>query len=175
MIDTNDSTIQNVTQGTLKAYADTLNNLALHGGEDAMKNFDTGLQGIMDKYSNKSEEIMSIANDIDWSQGESALQDFNYQLMQIGINIDEGSEEWNALVKTMSKMNTSVIDQDLDGIRSKIVDIKELAGEIEIGDVISDEEYDKLIKYKAELADLFIMTADGYKYLGGGNLDELAD
>ena len=174
MLDTNDATIKNVTQGTLKAYADTLSDLALHGGEDVMKDFDSGLQGIMDTYSNKSEEIMSIANNIDWSQGESALQDFNYQLMKMGINIDEGNAEWQKLVSAMQNMNTSVVHRDLDAIRAEITDIKKLCSEIEIGSVISDEEFDKLIKYKAELADLFIMTADGYKYVGGGNLEQEA-
>lgn len=43
MIDTNDSTVSNVTQGTLKAYADTLNELAMHGGEEVMTQFDSGL------------------------------------------------------------------------------------------------------------------------------------
>lgn len=175
MIDTNDSTISNVTQGTLKAYADTLNELAMHGGEEVMTQFDSGLQGIMDKYSNKSEEIMSLANNIDWSKGEESLQEFNYQLMQIGINIDEGSAEWAALVNAMQNMNTSVVHRDLDSIRSKIADIKSLTKDIEIGSIISDEDYDNLVKYNAELADMFMMTADGYKYIGGGDIGSMAD
>ena len=175
MIDTNDTTIQNVTQGTLKAYADTLNSLALHGGADVMTNFDAGLQGIMDKYSDKSEEIMSIANNIDWSSGEEALQEFNYQLLQIGINIDTNSAEWKTLVNAMQNINLSVVHTDLNKIRSKIADIKELTKDIEIGSIISDEDYDRLIKYNAELADMFMMTADGYKYIGAGDISTMAD
>jgi hypothetical protein len=36
--------------------------------------------------------------------------------------------------------------------------------------IISDEDYDTLIKYNAALADLFVMTANGYMYTGSDNL-----
>lgn len=173
MIDSNDSAIQNVTQGTLKAYTDTLHELATHGGNDVMQNFNEGMTGLLDKYSNKTEEIMSIANDIDWSSGEKGLQEFNYQLLKMGINIDENSDEWQQLVKAVSGINVSIVERDLDSIRTEIVEIKNLCKDITIGSIVSDDDYDKLIKYKAELADLFIMTADGYRYIGGEDLESV--
>jgi hypothetical protein len=48
-----------------------------------------------------------------------------------------------------------------------------------MGSIISDEDYNTLLKYNAALADLFIMTVDGYMYTGSQNLNltskELAD
>lgn len=173
MIDSNDSAIQNVTQGTLKAYTDTLHELAAHGGNDVMQSFNEGMTGLLDKYSNKTEEIMSIANDIDWSSGEKGLQEFNYQLLKMGINIDENSNEWQQLIKAVSEINVSIVERDLDSIRAEIVEIKNLCKDITIGSIVSDDDYDKLIKYKAELADLFIMTADGYRYIGGEDLESV--
>ena len=174
MIKSNDESIKNVTQETLKSYAGTLSTMMSHGGTSAMEAFDTGLQGLMDNYSHKSEEIMSLANTIDWSKGQDALQDFNAQLMAMGINVNESSAEWKAMVTAMQQMNTSVVHRDLDSIRGEITNIKKIAESIEIGSIISDEDYNTLIGYKAELADLFLMTADGYKFIGGGNVQEIA-
>jgi hypothetical protein len=48
-----------------------------------------------------------------------------------------------------------------------------------MGDIISDEDYNTLLRYNAALADMFVMTADGYMYTGSQNLNttakELAD
>jgi len=129
---------------------------------------------IMEKNSSKAQDIMNLASGIDWSKGEEALQEFNYQLLQMGINIDENSQEWQDMVMAMQSINTSVVHRDLDKVRADLVQIKEIAGDIEIGDIISDEDYDTLIRYKAELADMFMLTAEGYKYLGGGNLSDIA-
>jgi hypothetical protein len=90
--------------------------------------------------------------------------------MAMGINVNENSKEWKSMVAAMQQMNTSVVHRDLESIRNEITEIKKLAESLEVGSVISDEDYNTLIKYKAELADMFLMTADGYKFIGGGNV-----
>jgi hypothetical protein len=84
---------------------------------------------------------MGLANKIDWSQGEAAMQDFNYQLLQMGINVDESSAEWQNMLTAMQNMNTSVVHRDLDSIRNQIVEIDKIAKNVEMGSVISDEDY----------------------------------
>ena len=135
-----------------------------------MNAFNAGLQGLMDKYSHRAEEIASLANTMDWSQGSSTLQDFNYQLMQMGINVAEGSAEWQLLISAMSKLNMSVVHSNVEKLRTTLADIQEIASGITIGDIITDEQYDSLIRYKAELADMFVMTTKGYAYIGTGSL-----
>jgi hypothetical protein len=44
-----------------------------------------------------------------------------------------------------------------------------------MGSVISDEDYERLVKYNGALKHMFAMTADGYMYVGGGNLEEEAN
>ena len=166
--------INSISQASVEAYGKMLEGIQTAGGDDTANAMADSITKIMEKNSSKAQDIMNLASGIDWSKGEEALQEFNYQLLQMGINIDENSQEWQAMVMAMQSINTSVVHRDLDKIREDLVQIKEIAGDIEIGDIISDEDYDTLIRYKAELADMFMLTAEGYKYLGGGNLSDIA-
>ena len=166
--------INSISQASVEAYGKMLEGIQTAGGDDAANAMADSITTIMEKNSSKAQDIMNLASGIDWSKGEEALQEFNYQLLQMGINIDENSQEWQGMVMTMQSINTSVVHRDLDKTREDLVQIKEIAGDIEIGDIISDEDYDTLIRYKAELADMFMLTAEGYKYLGGGNLSDIA-
>jgi hypothetical protein len=95
-------------------------------------------------------------------------------MLQLGINIDENDETWSALVDDMRAANVSVLNNDLDSVRKKLTDIKNLTKDISFGSVLSDEDYNQLIKYNAALADSFMMTADGYMYTGTGDVSEIA-
>jgi hypothetical protein len=93
----------------------------------------------------------------------------------MGVNIDENSEEWKKLVQEMQQANLSVLNNDLGSIRQKLTDIKKLTKDIELGSIISDEDYEKLLAYNAALAESFVLTADGYMYVGNGNPGAIAD
>lgn len=162
----NSSKIANVTQGTLKQYASTMDQIVSVGGNAMLGQFNTFITGLTESNANQADAIMATANSIDWTQGEVAIQDFNYQLLKMGINIDENSDEWKTLAKSLQEANVSVLKNDLESVRKKLTEIQALTKDIEIGSVISDEDYDNLIKYNAALADQFVMTADGYMYAG---------
>lgn len=167
--------LQNISQASVKAYGNMLEAIESAGGSDAAEAMSEGLMGLMEQHSAKAEEIMNAAASIDWSKGEASLNELNGKLFDMGIYIDENSEEWKAMVKSMEQINTSVVHRDLDSIRQDIVSIKEIAGNIEMGSVISDEDYQRLVKYNGALKHMFAMTADGYMYVGGGNLEEEAN
>jgi hypothetical protein len=54
----------------------------------------------------------------------------------------------------------------LDSLRTNLAGLKELTENIELGSIISDEEYFKLIGYNEELAKYFALTSNGYKFTG---------
>jgi hypothetical protein len=87
------------------------------GGSDAAEAMSEGLMGLMEQHSGKAEEIMNAAASIDWSKGEASLNELNGKLFDMGIYIDENSEEWKAMAKSMEQINTSVVHRDLDAIR----------------------------------------------------------
>ena len=51
--------------------------------------------------------------------------------------------------------------------------INKIVKEMDFGSVISDEDYNTLTKYNAALKQNFIMTANGYKYIGKESLANL--
>ena len=168
-----DSIFGVVSQGALKQYAETLDKLQASSSEDTIKTFNSGMSQLLTQYSHKADEITQIANSIDWTKGDAALSEFNYQLMQMGINVNEAGPAWTALGDAMDGVYLSVLDQDLNAIRKSLAEISKLTKDLELGDIISDEDYERLIKYNSELEKYFIMTADGYKYIGGADINSI--
>ena len=165
-----DGAIKNLSQITLKNYADTLDTLIYSGGQSLGENFTSSLTGIMNQYSSQADEIMSIANAIDWTDYDAITQ-FNYQLMEIGINIDENSNQWKTFVQSIQEVNLSVIHKDFETLRSQLAEIQEITKDISLGSLVSDDDYKKILQLKPELAELFMMTANGYKYIGSESLN----
>ena len=165
----------NVSQGALKQYADTLSQIQASSNQQATTQFNSGMSQLLSQYSHKADEITQIVNSIDWTKGDAALSEFNYQLLQMGINVDEGGEAWEDLATAISNIHLSVLDQDLNAVRNSLAEISKLTKDLDLGSIISDEDYKKLIKYNAELEKYFIMTADGYKYIGGADINSIIE
>jgi hypothetical protein len=53
-----------------------------------------------------------MASNIDWSQGQAALDQFNGQLYDMGINVDEVTSDgpWAKLQATINNMSFSVVN-----------------------------------------------------------------
>ena len=59
----------------------------------------------------------------------------------------------------------------LDELRGKMASINEITEDLEFGSVFSDEDYETLLSYNKEIADMFTMTAEGWKFIG--DVDQL--
>jgi hypothetical protein len=55
----------------------------------------------MDENKDKAEDIMRVASGIDWSKGDVALLELKDSLYDLGIYINQDSEEWKILNSTM--------------------------------------------------------------------------
>lgn len=170
LISSADETIKSLSQITLKQYANTLDTIIYSGGQDLGTQFTTALHGIMSQYSSHADDIMAIANEIDWTDWDAVTQ-FNYQLQQIGINIDEGSENWLKFVENVKSMNLSVVHRDFDKLRNQLADIQKITKNISLGSLISDDDYKKIMEVAPALKEAFMMTADGYKYIGSDKIN----
>jgi hypothetical protein len=136
--------------------------------------FSNALTGIMEANSEDAEAIMQAATGIDWSQGEIALEQLNGQLYDMGVEIDENSETWKKFQEAVNNMSFSVVHQNLETMRQTLATIGKLAKDVSFGDVISDEDYKQLTDIDGSLKKDFVMTADGYMYVGEGNLKNKA-
>ena len=166
----NISSVGDISFDTIQRYGSMLENL----DQSKVEDFNEGLQTIIANNEEHADTILNIAAGIDWSQGQGAVDELNGQLYDMGINIEEGSAEWKKLQDAINSMSFSVVNQNLDTVRDKLKTINDIAKNIKIGDIISDEEYEKLTSVNGALKQDFVMTADGYMYTGTQNLQDIA-
>ena len=120
------------------------------GGDEAVEGINAGITGLIEKNADKADEIMRIASGIDWTD-ENALVNFNNQLREIGVNIDKNGAEWESLKEGFSNINIAITPASMETVKSQLRELKDLANDITIGSIISDEDYDALMALKPEL------------------------
>lgn len=152
---------------TQKVIISSLKTAFEKGGSQGLNAFN---QLIAEGGFNESEiqKISDAVAEVDWTSSGS-VNDLITALNTAGIEIDENSNYWNSMVAAM-EASTNVVQEvvnNLDELRGTLASIAEITDDIHLGDIISDEDYDTLVANNAELKKYFVMTADGYKYLGG--------
>jgi hypothetical protein len=117
-----------------------------------------------DEFADFAEEY----NKIDWSKG-TATSELLYNLKQAGVTIEMNEEELAAFEETMKKSANAAksIAARFNDIRKELAEIKKIGEDLEPGEIISDEEYAKLIKANHEFEHMFMMTAEGWQFIGG--------
>lgn len=129
------------------------------------------LNNMLSEFSEDPEtqaKIASIASSIDWMD-LNAENEFRAALEDAGVAVNEQSGYWQKIVESMaSAANTAgAVAYQYTKIRNQLAEIKSLTEDLETGEIIDDEDYKNLIKYNSKLKDMFIQTADGYKFIGG--------
>ena len=71
-------------------------------------------------------------------------------------------------------MKFSVVNQSVEKLRSNLAEINKIAKNIKMGDIISDDDYKKIVEINGALKKDFVMTADGYMYVGSKSLKDMA-
>lgn len=90
-------------------------------------------------------------------------------LKEIGVEMNMTEGEWEAYIKVVNAASDATFDyaQALKDMES----INKIAEDITVGDVITQEEYELLVKYNDELAKYFRILGDGSAVLIGDPLD----
>lgn len=153
----------------IKNYGQMLDKILQAGGENAVISFNTGLEKLLNANADSAKQITQIAQTIDWTSA-TGLDEFNKQLELAGIQIDKNSEEWKSFINSLSNIPIKLEPADVQTIRKTFLDLKELAEKIQIGSIISDDDYEKLVAADKTLKSLFIQTANGYAYIGSKDL-----
>ena len=166
------SDVAGVSFATLQSYGNMLEKI----DETQVSEFNGSMQLLAQSAGTQANELLNLASNIDWSQGQAALDQLNGQLYDMGINVDEATADgpWAKLQETINKMSFSVVNQNIDTLREKLKTINDVAKNIKMGDVISDDDYEKLTSVNGSLKQDFVMTADGYMYVGDKDLKEEA-
>ena len=158
-----------MSRETIASYAGVLETILQQGGPEAQKQFSSNIEKLLETYPSQAKEILNIVNTTEWNKGTQSAQEFIGKLYDIGIVAEQED-----IKNLFANMNVSVLVRDLDTVRSNIKDISELASKITFGSAVSDEDYKALTKYNAELKKSFILTAEGYRYVGEESLGKIA-
>ena len=139
-------------------------------GEQGGKEFVDGLNRMIANVDAEDQQkaLQQLAS-IDWSswdameQAEAILKDF-------GVEMDSSSEEWKEFTENMRIAYLAT--PDFSTLKQQLQSISGILNDLDFGSIISDEDYEKLIKYNDEWERFFILQADGTrKFIG--NSDEM--
>lgn len=155
-----------LTDAQLQIYGTALDTMYQTSGAAVQTSFSSVIDELIANNKNEADKIVEIASNIDWTSGEKGLTEFYNQLRDSGIEIDQSGERWKKLVADMQATPTSLLKHDFEAIREEIATIQKLVNEISFSDIISDEDFKKLRQYSTEIHDMFMMTADGYRFIG---------
>ena len=155
-----------LTDAQLQIYGEALDTMYQTSGAATQEAFSSVMDELIANNKDEADKIVEIASGIDWTSGEKGLTEFYNQLRDSGIEIDQNSERWQDLVTKMQTTPTSLLKHDFEAIREEIATIQELVNGISFGDIVSDEDFEKLRQYSTEVQDMFMMTADGYRFIG---------
>lgn len=156
--------------GASKAINDTYEKMGEEGGQAYLDTLQT-IYDSVDWSSMTPEEAQQawdqIAN-IDWSNMDAANQAAQI-VRNLGGEIDTTTDAW--------KNNVTAIQDAMDATYDVASEMEKMAAaaaivnDLEINGIISDEDYQTLVKYNEALADYFITLADGTHQMIGDPLD----
>lgn len=131
---------------------------------------------LYEKYADDADALALINKKMssinDWGDTASVGK-FLTELAEQGILIGENNVVWNQFMEDVYSGTKQWINNSKQVIEN-LATIKELSGSIQIGDILSEEDYKRLLAISPEVANMFIKTADGYKSLANSkDLDKI--
>lgn len=144
------------------------------GGDAMVAGFNKIIEGIDAKswedLAKKQGQALEVLSNVDWSSWDGA-NDARNKLDALGISTNMTADEWQNFVNQMREANNA---SPIDAMQDLLVTMQELyavTSELEFGDIISDEDYQKLIAYDATLKDMFLTMMDGsHKLIGDADM-----
>ena len=145
-------------------------NSAEGAGEKAGEKFLKGLNDVMTGIDPADqEEIWTKITQIDWTKFDAGYEIIDI-FEEMGYTISEDSlpafEQW------VAETNAATLAVfDFGAAMKEIAAVKDIVKDIDIGSIVSKEDYDLLIKYNDELASYFDLLATGEARFIGDKLD----
>ena len=147
--------IKNMSSEAAQTYVDSINNFA----NELVTNFNAPTEDVQNF-------VNSLAN-IEVNSG--GIQAFVQEMADLGYTIDTSTEDWNNFVQTLYESQDYI--PNLDKLSEDLKAIHEIVDDIELGDIISEEDYNTLVGFNGQLEKYFTILMDGSARLTGDPLD----
>ena len=127
------------------------------------------IQQLVDSISDPTQiaKIQELLSNVNWTDPQS-INEFYLGLMEAGIVIsDKLAPTWNTF---MSNVNSGMKKwiSNAQQVAESLAYIRDTVSAINMGDLISDEEYAKMLKINPEVAKYFVKTAGGMVAIANG-------
>lgn len=137
------------------------------GGSQALAN-------MLTKIENTSERAAAaqVAANIDWTS-VIASASFVAQMKSLGYDIDLTSDAYKNFIGTLNK-SADVVKASADNFNSvldALSQIEELTDDLDIGGLVSEEDYKAMLAMNAAVEDYFVLTSNGYKMIKGSGAE----
>lgn len=169
-----DESKQNLNLSDAKEFEATVDfmntNTAEGAGEKAGEKFLKGLNNfIAEMDPADQEEAWTKIAQIDWTQFDAGYQVIDI-FEDMGYTISE--EALPAFEQWVSETNTATLAVfDFGAAMKEIAAVKDIIKDIDLGSIISKEDYDTIVEYNKELAKYFSVLATGEARFIGDKLD----
>lgn len=147
--------IKNMSSEAAQTYVDSINNFS----NELVTNFNAPTEDVQNF-------VNSLAN-IEVNSG--GIQAFVQEMADLGYTIDTSTEDWNNFVQTLYESQNYI--PNLDKLSEDLKAIHEIVDDIELGDIISEEDYNTLVGFNGQLEKYFTILMDGSARLTGDPLD----
>lgn len=152
---------KNFTQDDADNFVNGLKKAEFAGGGDLIKSLFTGKDAEATSFINDALAKVNFTDAASVSAFVSAMAEQDYI-------IDENAEAWETFLNDTVLNGTKQWIQDSQKVIDNLATIKDLAENIKIGNILSDEDYKKLIAINPMIASSFVKTAGGYVALESG-------
>lgn len=152
-----------------KGFGDTYHKIIGIAGEQAGQEYENMMNSILEGVAPKDQDAArDLLANIDWTQWDAATQAAN-QMRELGYEIDTSSEAWKTFTNNMRNTFNSI--PDLNSLLDQISQVKSISEGLELGSIISEEDYNTLVNFNSELGRYFAILSDGSAQLIGDPLD----
>ena len=162
--------IKNLTGEQVSAMADQIQDAFNTVGSEAAN----ALDDVFIAAGQDADELSALLANVDWGD-PNAVNKLNEQIKEQGLQVNTSSAAWIMYTEAMAAAGYATKDMQskLDQLRTSIATVNEVASELQVGDIISDEDYQKLLAINPAIAEFFNIAADGYQLIGSnGSLME---
>lgn len=154
----NKQVIDSMTLGEAQSYAKLYDTTLSQGGVSAT----TSLANIFKDAGKDAPDLLSKIQSINWAQ--TSLYEASKEVESV---VDTSSAEWKIYAENMirSAKATKVGAESFEFLLSKLSQIQDIVKDLKLGEVITDEEYKKIISKNKALADSFVRVANGWRLI----------
>lgn len=114
-----------------------------------------------------ADELSTILEGVNWGD-PNAIDKLNDVIKEQGLDIDITSDQWKKYTELMAAAGILIggVHSKFSSLRQTLADTNSLIKDLEVGGIISDEEYNKLKEINPLIKEMFTITAEGYQFTG---------